>query len=84
MAQYWVENHDFKGKIEGKIGNGEVVEVLLLNDDDKHWVKAKVRLVEKSEEGGDTLKVLADYGQPSDEEFPIEVLEAQSADDDDD
>lgn len=81
MTQYWVEKHDFQEKIEGKIGKGETVEVMLMNNTDKHWVKAKVRLGEKSE--GDTLKVLADYGQPPDEEFPIEVLEAQSADDDD-
>jgi hypothetical protein len=83
MTQYWVENHDFKGKIEGKIGKGEVVEVLLMNDADKHWVKAKVQLGGKSEECTDTLKVLADYGSPTDEEFPVKVLEAQSADDDD-
>jgi len=83
MTQYWVEHRDFKRKIEGKMGRDEVVEVLLMNAADKHWVNAKVRLGGKPEQGGDTLKVLADYGTPTDEEFPIEVLEAQSADDDD-
>ncbi|EFK07611.1 conserved hypothetical protein [delta proteobacterium NaphS2] len=83
MTQYWIENKDFKGKVKGKIGRGEVVEVMLMNDADKHWVNAKVQLDGKPEECSDTLKVLADYGMPTGEEFPIKVLEAQSADDDD-
>lgn len=82
MATYWIDKKDFKNKIEGKIGTDQITEVLLMDADDKQWIKAEVRPVPEPKEGVAVLKVLADFGEPTDEEFYIEVLRTDSPEED--
>lgn len=82
MATYWIDRKDFENKVAGKTGLGESVEVLLMDAADKQWIKAEVRPIAEPKEGGAVLKVLADFGEPTDEEFYIEVLNTSSPEED--
>ena len=82
MKTYWIKKQEFKNKIEGKMGKGQTAEVLLMDEEDKQWLKAEVRTDDKAADGGAILKVLADYGKPTDEEYQIEVLKTDSPEED--
>ena len=81
MKTYWIKKQEFKNKIDGKMGKGQTVEVLLMDEEDKQWLKAEVRAGDKAKDGA-ILKVLADYGKPTDEEYRIEVLKTDSPEED--
>ena len=81
MKTYWIKKQEFENKIEGKLGEDRTAEVLLMDESDKQWLKAEVRAGDKAKDGA-ILKVLADYGKPTDEEYRIEVLKTDSPEED--
>ena len=81
MKTYWIKKQEFNSKIDGKMGTGQTAEVLLMDEEDKQWLKAEVRAGDKATDGA-ILKVLADYGKPTDEEYRIEVLKTDSPEED--
>ncbi len=82
MATYWIENVEFRNKVKPKMGTGETSMVLLMDESDKQWWKAEVRPIESPKQGADTLKILADFGEPTDEEYYIEVLNREVPEED--
>lgn len=82
MKTYWIKKQEFENKIAGKLGKDQTTEVLLMDESDKQWLKAEVRADDKGKDGGAILKVLADYGKPTDEEYRIEVLKTDSPEED--
>ena len=82
MKTYWIKKQEFNSKIDGIMGTGQTAEVLLMDEEDKQWLKAEVRTGDKAADGGAILKVLADYWKPTDEEYRIEVLKTDSPEED--
>ncbi|WP_435547453.1 hypothetical protein [Desulfobacterium sp. N47] len=81
MKTYWIQKQEFNNKIAGKLG--QIAEVLLMDQNDKQWLKAELRTTtDKAAGGGATLKVLADYGEPTDEEYQIEIIRIDSPEED--
>lgn len=82
MATYWIENLEFREKVKPKMGTGQTATVLIMDESDKQWWKAEIRPLDSASEGAHTLKVLADFGEPTDEEYPIEVLNLEIPEED--
>lgn len=83
MKTYWIQRQEFNNKVAGKLGLGQIAEVLLMDQEDKQWLKAELRTTtDKAAKGGASLKVLADYGEPTDEEYHIEILRIDSPEED--
>lgn len=82
MKTYWIKKQEFENKIAGKLAQNQITEVLLMDEEDKQWLKAEVRACDEAADGGAILKVLADYGKPTGEEHRIEVLKTDSPEED--
>ena len=81
MGRYWIDMDDFDKKLASKVDKSESVEVLVMSEEEKQWIKAKVIAHEKPVKKAVPLGLLSPFGKPIQREYYVEILETSSPED---
>lgn len=74
MAIYSIDLED-EPKVVSKLDKDEVFELQLMDEGNKQWWKAKLKVFREGGENRDLVKVLGQAGAPPDREYYAEIIE---------